>query len=115
MSKKVPIPVERALRALGNDIADARKLRRIPTDVMAERAGIARKTLNRIEKGESGVSIGNVATVLFVLGLSDNLSRLASLENDATGLGIAEQNLPKRIHRKRLKQNVKKTRDGDEN
>ena len=65
--KQLPIPVKRALRKLGGDIRDARRRRRIPTQVMAERAGISRTTLLKVERGVPGVSFGTLATVLFVL------------------------------------------------
>jgi len=52
-----PIPVRRALRKLGQDIRDARRRRRIPMEIMAERASISRTTLTKVEKGDPGVSI----------------------------------------------------------
>ena len=52
---KYPIPVIRALHKLGNDIANARKRRRIPVKLMAERAGISMRTLAKIEKGDAGI------------------------------------------------------------
>ena len=47
----LPIPVRRALRKLGQDIKDARKRRRIPMALLAERARISRATLTKVEKG----------------------------------------------------------------
>ena len=38
----LPIPVQRALRKLGQDISSARRRRRIPMPLMAERAGMTR-------------------------------------------------------------------------
>jgi len=70
---KLPVPVNRALHKLGSDIRDARLRRRIPTALMAERAGISRMTLNKVEKGDPGVSMGTYATVLFVLGMTARL------------------------------------------
>ena len=61
-SPTTPIPVVRALRKLGHDIRDARRRRRIPVTILAERASISRMTLNKIEKGDAGVYIGNYAT-----------------------------------------------------
>ena len=57
----------RALRKLGHDIRDARRRRRIPVMIFAERASISRMTLNKTEKGDPGVSLGTYATVLFAL------------------------------------------------
>ena len=46
----LPLPVRRALRKLGQDIRDARRRRRIPTAVLAERASVSRATLVKIER-----------------------------------------------------------------
>lgn len=97
----LPIPVMRALRKLGHDIRDARRRRRIPSEIAAARASISRTTLVKIEKGEPGVAIGNYATVLFVLGMTDRLADLADLRNDAVGLQLEEEHLPQRISRPR--------------
>lgn len=93
----LPIPVVRALRKLGHDIRDARRRRRIPVKILAERASISRMTLNKIENGNSGVSVGNYATVLFALGLVERLADVADLTHDAVGRQLAEEQLPKRI------------------
>lgn len=100
-SRSLPLPVQRVLRALGQDIRDARLRRRIPTAIMAERASISRTTLNKVEKGDPGVSLGIYATVLFVLGLSDRLSNLADIRSDTVGLELDEERLPQRIRRSR--------------
>ena len=96
-SAVLPVPVRRALRKLGSDIRDARLRRRIPVAVAAERASIGRSTLNRVEKGAPTVAVGIYATVLFVLGLENRVGDLADARNDATGLQLEEDLLPKRI------------------
>ena len=93
----VPIPVSRALRKLGHDIRDARRRRRIPVAILAERASVSRTTLNKVEKGEPGVSLGIYATVLFVLGMIDRLADIADPRHDSVGLELEEENLPERI------------------
>jgi transcriptional regulator with XRE-family HTH domain len=108
-SRSLPLPVRRVLRALGRDIRDARLRRRIPTAVMAERASISRMTLNKVEKGDPGVSLGIYATVLFVLGLSDRLGDLADSRSDTVGLDLEQERLPQRIRRSR------KTKPGPSN
>jgi hypothetical protein len=65
--------------------------------IVAERAQISRPTLIRAERGDAGVGIGVYATVLWVLGLSDRLGRLAAAETDALGLHLEEERLPKRV------------------
>jgi hypothetical protein len=98
----LPIPVRRALRKLGHDIRDARRRRRIPAAIAAERASISRPTLLKIEKGDSGAAMGSYATVLFVMGLSDRLADVADPAHDATGLRLEEEHLPQRIRTRRV-------------
>jgi hypothetical protein len=95
----LPLPVSRALRKLGHDIKDARRRRRIPMAIAAERASISKPTFIRVERGESTVSIGSYATVLYVLGMGDRLGELAASKNDPVGLQLEEENLPQRIRR----------------
>jgi transcriptional regulator with XRE-family HTH domain len=90
------IAVRRALGKLGPDIRDARRRRRLPSTVVAERAFTSRPTLQRIEAGDHAVSIGIYAAVLQALGLLDGLGTLAEASKDEAGLAIASDNLPKR-------------------
>lgn len=58
-----------AVRALGQQLAVARRQQRRTATEVAERAGVTRVTLRRIEQGDPGVAIGiyfEVATVLSV-------------------------------------------------
>lgn len=96
-SSNVPIPVIRTLRKLGNDIRDARRRRRIPVAILAERASISRMTLNKIEKGDPGVSLGNYARILFSLGIADRLADVADVRHDDIGLQLDEERLPQRV------------------
>lgn len=105
----VPIPVKRAVHKLGQDIRDARLRRRIPTAVMAERASISRTTLNKVEKGDPGVALGNYANVLFVLGMAERLGDLADAKTDTVGLELEEVRLPQRIRRPRQAHTGRKT------
>lgn len=97
------IPVQRSIKKLGNDMQSARRRRRIGTKLMAERAGISRTTLRKIETGEPGVSLGNYVTVLFILGMVDRVSDLADIANDTLGHDLEEELLPKRIRTKPYK------------
>ena len=97
MDHNLPIPARRALRNLGSNIRAARLRRRIPMSIIAERASISRATLDKIEKGEGGVSIGSYATVLFTLGLVERLGEIAALQNDPLGMRLEAEVLPKRI------------------
>ena len=54
-------------------------------------------TLNKLEKGDPGVSAGTYATVLFTLGMADRLADVADPRHDTAGLALEEEHLPQRI------------------
>jgi transcriptional regulator with XRE-family HTH domain len=93
----LPRAARQALIKLGEDIAVARKKRRISTVSMAERAFISRGTLYKLEKGDPSVSMGIYATVLSILGLIKGLGQVADRRTDSLGLDIEEDRLPKKI------------------
>ena len=96
-----PAAVRRTLRKLGADIHDARRRRKLPMAVVAERAFTSRSTLQRVEAGDANVSIGIYASVLQALGLLDGLGQVANISNDRVGQALASADLPKHIHLKR--------------
>ena len=98
-----PLPVNRSLSKLGHDIRDARRRRRIPTTILAQRASISRMTLLKIEKGDAGVAVGNFASVLFALGMADRLADVADPRHDAVGRDLEEEHLPERIRSRKRK------------
>lgn len=93
----LPIPVISALRKLGQDINDARRRRRITAQLMAQRAGLSRSTIGKIEKGDPTTSMGSYGAVLFVLGMEKRLSDLVDSTHDLVGRRLEDENLPKRI------------------
>ena len=97
----LPMPVRRALKKLGADIAAARKRRRIPMEQMAERAFTSRKTIRNVEAGSATVSMGIYATVLFLLGMNDRLAALVDASVDPYVLDLDEERLPQRVRRRR--------------
>ena len=65
------------VHTMGENIRLARLRRDLSSEQVAERAGISRNTLIKIEKGDEGVAIGMYMRVLIVLGLQDNLLLIA--------------------------------------
>ena len=76
------------LKSLGADIALARGRRNISVTDMHKRTGLSRVTINRIEAGDAGVSIGKYLMVLRILGLEDGFSKVAS--DDVMGRKIQD-------------------------
>jgi transcriptional regulator with XRE-family HTH domain len=110
----LPVPVIRALRKLGHNIHDARRRRRIPAAILAERASISRMTLSKVEKGEPGVSLGTYATVLFTLGMVERLADVADPRHDTVGLELEAEQLPQRIRLSRRQVSTKpEIKDGE--
>lgn len=93
----LPIPVIKALRKLGQDINDARRRRRITIELMAQRAGLSRSTIGKIEKGDPTTSMGGYGAVLFVLGMDKRLGDLVDSMHDLVGHRLEDENLPQRI------------------
>ncbi len=104
-----PAAVRRTLRKLGADIHDARRRRKLPMAVVAERAFTSRSTLQKVEAGDANVSIGIYASVLQALGLLEGLSQVADIGNDSVGQALASADLPKHVH---LKRPAGSSRDG---
>lgn len=88
-----PPSAKRAVRKLGSDIKGARLSRRLPASLLAERAGITRPTLTRVEQGVPSVSMGVYAAVLQSLGLLEGLSMSADISNDSVGRNLARDQL----------------------
>ena len=105
--RTLPIPVLRALRKLGHDIKDARRRRRIPMAIAAERASISKPTIIKVERGDPTVSIASYAIVLYVLGMVDQLGNLVASKNDPVGLLLEEDNLPQRIREAHTQKSMK--------
>jgi len=85
---------QRALHTLGEQIRYARLRRDLSTIQIAERAGIGRTTLVKIEKGDPGVALGQYFRVLIALGLGDDILLLAKDDE----LGRKLQDLKLEVH-----------------
>ena len=94
MAKTAPLLFpkhQRLLRQLGENIKLARLRRKLSSEQVAERAGIGRSTLVKLEQGNPGVGLGNLLNVLRVLGLENDLLLLA--KDDDLGRRIQDAGL----------------------
>jgi len=92
-----PLPVRRALRDIGGHVQAWRKLRGLTQNQLADRAGVDRKSLMRVERGDGGVSFEIVLRVLHGLGVLDSVP--ATVDPFATDVGRlrADEQLPRRV------------------
>lgn len=86
------------LQEMGQQIKLARLRRKLPAELVAERAGISRATLVSIEKGLPSVAIGNYAAVLHALNKMDT-DLLLVAKDDEFGRKLQDIGLktPKRV------------------
>jgi hypothetical protein len=68
--------------------------------VVADRAFTSRSTLQKIEAGDTSVSMGIYASVLQALGLLGGLGDVADISHDEVGQRLSSSDLPKRIRLK---------------
>jgi len=86
----------RQLERLGERLRLARKRRRISAVLMAQRVGVSRDTLHRIEKGDPVVGLGTYLRVLRVLGLDADLDAIAGADELGERLSDARLKRPRR-------------------
>ena len=96
-----PIAVREAIVELGRLVAAARRERRFTQQELAERVGVGRMTIHRLERGAPEVALGTYLTAAWVLGLPvlTFADFAASRHESAVGLylrRLAEQ-LPRRV------------------
>jgi len=99
MAKIVSLPAASVvhLERLGGRIRIARKRRGLSAQALAEKVGVFRKTIEALEAGKPGVSVGVLVTVLWVLGLDAALAALADPDADTHGKALEAARRPKRV------------------
>ncbi len=92
---------KRRAEALGERLRLARLRRRMSLSDLAARVDVTRATLARLERGELSTSLGVLARVLGVLGLEEDLDRIA--QDDELGQRIQDIRLrrPRRSPKER--------------
>lgn len=102
---KTPPPlvprVARLLDGLGAHLKLARLRRKYSAETVAQRAGITRRTLSKVERRDPAIALGVYARVMQVLRLKDDLALLAKDDELGRKLQdagiIAKLRAPKRV------------------
>jgi len=100
--RPVPPPVRRALGEVAGAVASWRRLRGLTQAQLADRAGVGRTTVLRLEKGDGGVSTENLLRVLRALGILDTLPRAVDPYESDLGRLRSDEQLPQRVRPRRL-------------
>jgi transcriptional regulator with XRE-family HTH domain len=86
----------RQVAQLGERLKLARLRRGLNAQLVAERAGISRQSLTRIEAGEPNVTFSNLFQVMRVLGLAEDIDKLAMDDEMGRKLQDLDLKTPKR-------------------
>lgn len=81
------------LADLGERLRLARRRRSINTELFAERMGVSRETLRRLEKGDATISMGTYVRALRVLGLDGDIDAVG--RDDVLGQKLQDLRLQK--------------------
>lgn len=92
---------KKIMEQVGEQIHMARLRRKLPVDLVAERADISRATLWKIEKGNPSVAIGSYLKVLNALGLQEDMEQIAA--DDEMGRTLQDMDMGTRIRTKKQK------------
>ncbi|MFZ4580820.1 MAG: helix-turn-helix domain-containing protein [Myxococcota bacterium] len=98
-----PLPPRllRTLAGLGTNLQFARLRRLYTAELVAERAGVSRKTLSRAEQGDPAVALGIYARILLALHLDGDLEAVARDDEMGRKLQDLALTTPKRAPRRR--------------
>ena len=96
---RTPVPVKTRLSAqrIGEYFTAWRKLQSLTAQQVADRAGISRETLRKLEKGQATVGLDVFLNVARVLGTLDRVVEALDPYETDLGRARADQALPKRV------------------
>lgn len=86
--RQLPPATLGALQKLGADLAVARLRRKESLRTWAKRLGVTLSTLQRLEAGDPTVSIGIIASALWLINRDAELGNLAAPEHDQSALEL---------------------------
>jgi transcriptional regulator with XRE-family HTH domain len=92
---------KRQVAQFGERLKLARLRRGLSAELLAQRAGISRQTLTRIESGESNVTFAHLFQVMRILGLGEDIDKLAADDEMGRKLQDLDLKIPKRGPRRR--------------
>ena len=95
--KKYSRSINRAIARIGDDVRTARIRRRLSQKDLAMNMGVSIGTVQRIEAGDPGVSLGNIAMAFLVLNCLAKLEHMLTPSDDEIGATMDRVNLPKRV------------------
>ena len=99
MPRPSPFRTRKAAADLGEHLRTWRKLQGLTAEQVAERAGVTRQTVGRLERGEPTVGFDVFLNVARALGLLDDIVTATDPYENPLGRARADETLPKRVRR----------------
>ncbi|MFT4148012.1 MAG: helix-turn-helix transcriptional regulator [Micrococcaceae bacterium] len=97
MARKVSYKINNAAKNIGVQLQSWRKLSNLTAQQVADKAGISRTTLQKIEHGDPSVSFLAILSTARVLGVLDKLIEATDPYKTPLGIAKSELLLKKRI------------------
>lgn len=96
------MPVRRALREIGEHVRSWRKLRGLTQNQLADRAGVARTTVVRMEQDGGKVNLDSALRIFHALGVLDGVPTAVDPYETDLGRIRADEQLPERVRPRSL-------------
>ena len=98
-TRPLPVRSQQAARELGGHLRTWRKLLGLTIEQVAERAGLSRNTVSRLERGDTAVGLDVLLNVARSLGQLDRLVLALDPYETDQGRARADEVLPQRVRR----------------
>jgi transcriptional regulator with XRE-family HTH domain len=98
-TRPTPARTRQAARELGEQLRTWRKLQGLTAQQLAERAGVNRNTVGRLERGEGSTDLHVFLNVVRALGQQDALLKALDPYETDLGRARADEALPQRVRR----------------
>jgi transcriptional regulator with XRE-family HTH domain len=99
---QIPPAITRSLRVWAEDLVAWRRLSGLTQAQLADRSGVSRRTLTRLEHGDGGVSLENLLRILRALGILELLTKALDPYESEVGRMRINESLPQRVRPKSL-------------
>jgi transcriptional regulator with XRE-family HTH domain len=101
MTRPTPYVTQHAAQTIGENLRTWRVMLQLTAQQVAERAGVTRATVGRLERGDVSVGFEVVLNVARSLGVLDALVTATDPYETPLGRARADQQLPQRVRRPR--------------
>lgn len=100
MKRPVPMATKLEAKHIGENLSTWRRLYRLSSEDVSERAAVSRATISRLENGDPSVSFATFLNVCRSVGILDMVVEATDPYETDLGRARADQLIPQRVRRK---------------